>query len=131
MLNDLSTNKGQNIFKSDIIKSLRPYFDTKFIIESAIYAGLTVVITLGILSLITYKTFQFKYPKNIRELVIYCSIGFALGYFVDFVIYKTKPLGKELDPYYKEARAGLWGAVAFIFAILISYFLENNLIPLL
>ena len=131
VLSDLSTNKGQKIFKSDIIKSLRPYFKNKFIIESAIYAGLTIVITLAILSLITYNAFKFKYPTTNRELVIYCSIGFALGYFVDFVIYKTKPFGKELDPYYKIARAGFWGAVAFVFAILISYFLQNNLLPLL
>ena len=99
VLSDLSTDKGQNIFKSDIIKSLRPYFKNKFIIESAIYAGLTVVIALAILSLITYKAFKFKfkYPTNNRELAIYCSIGFALGYFVDFVIYKTKPFGQFMQ----------------------------------
>jgi hypothetical protein len=131
VLNDLSTDKGQKIFKSDIIKSLRPYFKNKFIIESAIYAGLTVVITLAILSLITYKAFKIKYPTNNKELVIYCSIGFALGYFVDFVIYKLKPFGKELDAYYKIARAGFWGAVAFVFAILISYFVQKKLLPLL
>jgi hypothetical protein len=131
VLNDLSTERGQKLFNSEIIKSLRPYFNKNFILQSGIYAGLTVVITLGILSAITYNFFNILYPTNNKELAIYCSISFALGYLVDYIIFKTKLLGKELDPYYKKARAGFWGAIAFVFSIIISYLLETNLLSIL
>ena len=39
-------------------------------------------------------------------------------------------LGKELNIYFKVAQAGLWGAIAFIFSIIISYTLQKYLIPL-
>jgi hypothetical protein len=128
-LNHLSTEQGQKLFKSDIIKSLRPYFVKQCILKSSIYAGFTIVITLGILSAITYNFFNILYPKNNRELAIYCSIGFALGYLVDYIIFKTKLFGKELDQYYKKAKAGFLGAVAFVLSILISYLLENKILP--
>ena len=36
--------------------------------------------------------------------------------------------GNELDLYYKVAGAGLWGALAFVFSIIISYIIQHILI---
>jgi hypothetical protein len=131
ILNDMANGYKPGFLNSRIINSLKPYFANKSIIISAIYAGLTICVTLILLSFITKILFEFYIPKNIRELSKYVVLGFILGYVVDILIDKLDIFGQSLQPYYKVAGAGLWGALAFIFSIIISYFIQKNILPLL
>jgi len=103
--------------------SLKPYFKNKSIIQSAIYAGITIIIALLINMVITKNIFGFCVPRNNIELLKFICIAFPLGYIIDIMIDKFKIFGKSLDLYYKVAGAGLWGALAFVFSIIISYLL--------
>ncbi len=104
------------------IKALKSYFDYyDNIILTGIYASLTVIICYLITALITFKLFNFYIPNNINQLYIILLISFPVGYISDVIIYKTKIFGKLLDPFYNEIGAGLSGAFAFIFAIIISF----------
>lgn len=121
ILNFLSRNSLIKEYNLKIILSLRPYFKNKSIIKSAIYAGLTIVVALLINILLSKKIFGFYTPCNINELIKFTCIAFPLGYIIDIIIDKFKIFGNELDLYYKVAGAGLWGALAFVFSIIISY----------
>jgi hypothetical protein len=61
----------------------------------------------------------------------FCVLAFIIGYILDIAIDKLKIFGNRLNTYYKALGAGLWGAIAFIFAIVISYFIQKTIIPLL
>lgn len=129
VLNDLSNEKYFYIHKSKIIASLKPYFKIKSIIQSGIYAALTIVISLAFVSAFSKIFFGFLFPKSNIELVYFVVIAFFLGYLIDILIDKTNLFGDSIKPYYKEAGSGLWGAIAFIFSITISYFIQKNIIP--
>lgn len=96
------------------MQSLNEYFKDKLIIESGIYAGLTIIITLGIIYLI--------YPKidNIKEFL---AVAFIIGYIVDILIKDYKVFGDSLDAFYEEYSAGLLGSLSIIFTIVISHFI--------
>lgn len=96
------------------MQSLNEYFKDKLIIESGIYAGLTIIITLGIIYLI--------YPKidNIKEFL---AVAFIIGYIIDILIKDYKVFGDSLDAFYEEYSAGLLGSLSIIFTIVISYFI--------
>lgn len=128
VLNDLSRFPLTTLHSSSILKSLTPYFKSKSIIQSGIYAGLTVVVAYGLLMVLSFG----KYPLREvmgkdRGFTKYTSISyelffaFILGYCVDFLIYKFNIFGTSLHHYYNIAGAGLWGAIAFVFAIVITY----------
>lgn len=124
ILNDLSSNY-------DIVPSLKPYFRNNSIILSAFYAGITIVVAL-LVTIFTFKIFFGSLlPINIILLFYFCIIAFVIGYITDYLIYKWKIFGNRLDTYYKELGYGFWGASAFLFSILISYFLENKILPIL
>lgn len=113
------------------IKALEIYFLRKTIkseplrtIISAINAGLTIVICLLIVMFISHFIFGFAFPVRFNQLYKYIPLAFVIGYAADVFIYKLHIFGDTLDPYYKVTGAGLWGALAFIFSILISYFLS-------
>jgi hypothetical protein len=53
----------------------------------------------------------------------FLSLAVPLGYLADVFIYKYKVFGKTLDAYYNVGGAGLWGAAAYVFSIVISYIL--------
>jgi hypothetical protein len=125
ILNFLSRNSLIKKYDLKIILSLRPYFKNKSIIRSAIYAGLTIVVALLINILISKNIFGFYIPSNNNELIKFICIAFPLGYIIDIIIDKLKIFGNDLDLYYKVAGAGLWGALAFIFSIIISYIIQN------
>jgi len=129
ILNDIASNNLN--FKSKIIDSLKPYFANKSIIIASIYAGLTICLTLGFLALISNQIFGFYMPEKTIELIKYCFIAFIIGYFVDILIYKLNIFGKSLQPYYETSGAGLWGALAFIFSIIISFNIQKYILPLL
>lgn len=125
LLNILSQNSLIKKYNLKIIISLIPYFKNKSVIQSAVYAGITVVIALLINILITKNMFGFYIPHNNNELIKCLFVAFPLGYLIDIVIYKFKIFGDSLELYYKTAGAGLWGAIAFIFSIIISYYIQN------
>jgi hypothetical protein len=111
--------------KLSIIASLRSYFDANNWIICGIYAGLTLVFALFINIIITKIIFNITIPNNYKELSKVLIITFIVGYFLDIAIYKFKVFGNLLDPFYKEAGAGLLGASAFIFAYVCTYVILN------
>ena len=130
-LNDISNPPKPFPFNSKIIDSLKPYFKNKSIIVSGIYAGITICLTLVGVCILSKVLFDFYVPNTLNELLKFCGLAFPIGFVVDIGIDKLKIFGKTLDPYYKIAGAGFWGAIAFIFSIIISYILQKYLIPIL
>jgi hypothetical protein len=121
-ISDLVLNilSRQNISPKEIT-SLKSYFDLHSPITTAIYAGLTVVSVLIVNILLASILFKFSIPTNISQLFIFILIAYPLGYFADIFIYKYSVFGNELDEYYETTGAGVWGALAFVFAIIVSY----------
>ena len=130
-LNDITNNKGPKFIKSDIISSLKPYFQNKSIIIASIYAGLTICLATIILSLISKPTLGYYVPSNLKQLLIYLIPAFLIGFLLDVIIDKLNIFGDSLKSYYETAGAGLWGALAFIFSIIISYLIQKYILPLL
>ena len=124
-LNLLTRNSLTKDYNLKIILSLKPYFKNKSMIKCAVYAGITIVIALLINILISKKMLGFYIPHNNTELIKFIGIAFPLGYAIDIIIDKLKIFGNDLDLYYKVAGAGLWGALAFVFSIIISYLIQN------
>jgi hypothetical protein len=124
-LNLLTRNSLTKYYNLKIILSLRPYFKNKSIIKCAVYAGITIVIALLINILISKKLLGFYIPHNNIELIKFIGIAFPLGYVTDIIIDKLKIFGSSLNLYYKVAGVGLWGALAFVFSIIISYLIQN------
>jgi hypothetical protein len=120
VLNILSTKYG-------IVASLKPYFYKQSMIKTAFDAGITVVSALVLLMVLSYFSLGFAVPYNFSSLVKYCALAFVLGYFIDIYIYKAHIFGSRLNEYYKKLGAGFWGASAFVFSILISFFLLNKI----
>jgi len=118
ILNDLSTN-------FNIVKSLQPYFYKQSIIKCAFDAGVTILFALVINMFLSYFLFGFVIPKNLTDLLYFCILAFLLGYILDILIYKFQTFGDRLNVYYKTLGAGFWGGLAFVFAILISYFIQK------
>ena len=131
VLNDIANPPKPIPFKSKIIDSLKPYFKNKSIIISGIYAGITICITLVGVSLLSKIIYNFYVPNTFRELFKYLILAFPIGYVVDIGIEKLNIFGNSLVFYYKKAVAGFWGAIAFIFSIIIIFLLQKYLIPLL
>lgn len=130
VLNDIARGK-MSIFQSNIIKSLRPYFTEKSIVFSALLAGLTIATAVLITSFFSMFILGFNFPKNLIQLASFSVLSFGIGFVIDVVIDSLNLFGKSLKPYYKVAGAGLWGALAFLFSIQISYFLQNVFLPYL
>ena len=81
------------------------------------------MIALIITMLISIVLLGFSYPVTIKQLFKFTILAFIIGYIIDVIIYKIELFGKTLNPYYKAVGAGLWGALAFIFSIIIGYYL--------
>jgi len=120
ILNDLSTN-------FNIVKSLQSYFYKQSILKCAFDAGITVLFALVINMFFSYFLFGFLMPNNLTNLIYFCILAFFLGYIVDVLIDKFKIFGNRLNIYYKEMGTGLWGALAFVFSIVISYFIQKHI----
>ena len=118
ILNDLSTN-------FNIIKPLQSYFYKQSIIKTAFDAGATVLFALVINMFFSYVLFGFIIPNNFTNLIYFCILAFFIGYILDILIYKFKIFGVRLNVYYKKLGAGLWGSLAFVFSIVISYFIQK------
>lgn len=116
------------------VKALEIYFERKEIksaswraIISGVNAGLTIVgvllIVMGLYKLTSTSSTSAWHPNTPKQLLYFLLLAFPIGWAADVIIYKTQLFGPSLNPYYKIAGAGLWGALAFIFSILVSYFL--------
>ena len=128
ILNFLSTKEGSRYFKSTIIQSLRPYFDKRSVLRAALDAGITIVVVLLFVMVLSKIIFGFAVPNDIIQLNFFSVIAFFAGFAADKFIDDYKIFGNDLDPYYKEAGVGLWGALALVFAIVISYMKQKFLI---
>jgi hypothetical protein len=120
VLNDLSMH-------FNIIQSLQPYFYKQSIIKSAVFAGITILVALLINMGFSYFLFRFIIPNNLINLIKFCILAFFIGYILDIFIYKMQIFGNRLNDYYKDLGAGFWGAIAFVFSIIISYFIQKNI----
>ena len=121
-LNFLSRQSQSLVPRS--IKALKSYFDYyNNIALTGIYASITVLICYLITAEIVYLLFNLSVPNNIKQLFLFLFVAFFVGYIADIIIYKYKIFGTTLDLFYKEAGAGLYGAISFILAIVISYFI--------
>jgi len=116
VLNKLSTR---------YITSLKPYFHNQSILRCAFDAGVTVLVGLFLTMFFSYRLFRFLVPTTMKTLFYFCLVAFVIGYLLDKLIYKEKVFGTRLDLYYKTYGAGHLGAFAFLFAIVISYFIQK------
>jgi hypothetical protein len=125
ILNILSRITDTNsIFYSNIIVSLLPYFTSKHPFYAGFLAGITILFAFFLLLFLSKFLFGFYIPsiKNIFniDIINYLVLAFVLGYGIDVMIEKTDLFGSGLHAYYKVAGSGLWGSLAFVFAILIT-----------
>ena len=127
VLNDLSRSYPPHT----TIGSLRTYFKRKSIVEAAVYAGITIVTALAITVVITKYMYGIVVPDNMTSLFYFSLLGYGVGYMLDVIIDKMKIFGDSLDPYYEIAGSGHWGAIAFIFSVVLSYIIQKIIIPLL
>jgi hypothetical protein len=114
------------------IKALKVYFLRSSIknslirdLISAINAGLTIVAAIILTMCLSYLIFHFVHPRTLTQLFKFLLIAFPVGYLMDIFIYKTELFGPTLNPFYRIAGAGFWGAMAFIFSILVAYVIES------
>ena len=122
LLNYLSRTTLIHIPKS--LVALRPYFiHYNNALLTAVYAGLTVMTILLITLVFSNLVFGFTVPRTGKQLSQLLVLALPLGYGADVFIYKYKVFGTTLDPYYKAAGAGLGGALAFAFSLIVSYLL--------
>jgi hypothetical protein len=132
-ISDLILNYlSQQSYAPASIKSLNIYFKRPGIkipfvrdMVSAINAGLTIVVAILITMFLSHWIFNFYHPHSLKQLASFLLLAFPIGYIMDIVIYKTELFGPTLNPFYKIAGAGFWGAGAFIFSIMTSYFLSK------
>jgi hypothetical protein len=128
-ISDLILNYlSQQSYVSASIKALNIYFKrpgikNSFIRDmvSATNAGLTIVAAILVTMFLSHYFYNFYHPRSLNQLARFLLVAFPVGYIMDIVIFKTELFGSSLNPFYKIAGAGFWGAMAFIFSILISY----------
>lgn len=126
VLNDMSRYSD-----NEIMKSLQLYFREKSIVEAAVYAGITVVAVVLMIMYVTKKVYGFHVPVTNNQLLYSVIVSFVLGFVADIVIDKLKIFGSTLDEYYRIAGAGLWGALAIVMSVIVSYIVQKYLLPIL
>ena len=121
VLNDLATYYG-------MVPFFKPYFAGQSIVGCGVAAGLTVVMGLVLTMIAAYSILGFWIPNTVGKLTSFSIIGFILGYLLDIFIKQYHIFGNRLDAYYKKMGARLWGGLAFVFCIVISYFIQKNIL---
>jgi hypothetical protein len=116
VLNDLSK-------RTKLFSSLTPYYNSESITKLAIYSGIIISGATIILMLLFFLLFKKYLPTNMFETLMFFLIAYIWGYILDVVIDKTELFGKLLKPFYKEFGSGNSGAIAFIFALVLSLFI--------
>jgi hypothetical protein len=124
LLNYLS----RQAYVPDSIKALKVYFLRTSIknahvrdLVSATNAGLTIVAALLPTMVLSHVFFNFYHPRSFSQLLRFLLLAFPIGYAMDLIIYKTEIFGPTLNPFYKIAGVGGWGAAAFLFSIVVAY----------
>lgn len=119
---------SRQTYAPDSIKALKVYFLRPGInnalvrdIISAANAGLTIVAAILYTMVLTHFVFKFSHPYTVEQLPKFLLVAFPVGYLMDILIYKMEVFGPTLNPFYKIAGAGFWGAMAFIFSILVAF----------
>lgn len=122
VLNDLSKH-------TKTFKSLQPYFNERYITQSAVNAGLTIGIATSVL-LVIFKLISGSYLPylTIKSIGMFLGIGYIIGYLIDVCIEKMNIFGNTLTPFYKEFGSGNSGALSFVFALILSLITCNYLI---
>jgi len=118
VLNDLATYYS-------MVPFLKPYFLGESIIKCGVTAGLTVVVGVVLTMIAAYHILGYWVPNTVGKLTSFSILGFILGYLLDIFIKKNRIFGNRLDAYYKAMGAGLWGGLALVFCIVISYFIQK------
>lgn len=90
-------------------------------------AAITVEIALILTIFLSNIVWGIVVPQNNSQLLRFCALAFIVGYVMDKWIEQSRIFGDRLDAYYQTFGSGFWGAVAFLFSILISYFLQKIL----
>lgn len=111
----------------NFIPSLRSYYKNQSILKCALDAAITVEIALILTIVLSNAIFGIVVPQTNRELFRFCALAFVIGYAMDKWIEQSHIFGDRLVAYYKTFGSGFWGAIAFIFSILISYFIQKIL----
>jgi len=124
VLNDLSTTFGY-------IPSLQTYFHNQSILTCAVAAGITVVAALLPTMVLSRRLFGFFVPRTASELVPFSSLAFCIGYLADVFIERQRVFGSRLDAYYRSIGAGTWGAIAFVFSIVVTFVVQTIVLPCL
>jgi hypothetical protein len=88
-------------------------------------AGITVLLAVVITMGISFVVFRFSEPTNIKSLSYFCILAFLVGYVMDVFIYKFNVFEDRLNEYYKTMGVGLWGGLALIFSIVVSFGLQK------
>ena len=94
------------------VKALKPYFMKHSVLSAALYAGITVVVTLVFMMLVMF-TLQIEY-SNFNLI----SFSFVAGFIADILIEKLKIFGNDLDEYYSNVGGGVWGGLAIMFSVI-------------
>ena len=128
---DVALNDMSRYSDNEIMKSLQLYFREKSIVEAAVYAGITVVAVVLMIMYVTKKVYGFHVPGTNNQLLYSIIVSFVLGFVADIVIDKLKIFGSTLDEYYRIAGAGLWGALAIVMSVIVSYIVQKYLLPIL
>ena len=108
VLNDLSKLTQYKSFAS-----LAPYFKDKYIVEAGVYAGLTIVVALVLLIILSNNILGYFLPKNGYQLAQFCFLAYILGYIVDIFIEKLSLFGTTLNKFYETVGSGHSGALRF------------------
>jgi hypothetical protein len=114
--------------KFNIIPSLKSYYYNQSILKCGFDAAITIEVALIITMIVSWCIFGILIPKNNNQLFYFCILAFIIGYIIDKCIEKLHIFGHRLDEYYKTYGSGFWGASAFLFSILISYFIEKKIL---
>lgn len=118
-LSDILLNKG------NLVPSLNTYFYNQSSLKTAMDAGITVLLAVVITMGISFVVFRFSEPTNIKSLSYFCILAFLVGYVMDVFIYKFNVFEDRLNEYYKTMGVGLWGGLALIFSIVVSFVLQK------
>ena len=126
---DIVLNDMTNYY--NLLPSLKPYFREKPILYAALLAGLTIVTATLLLLPLSKLLLGFYIPKTFKQLALFLTLSYPLGFIIDKVIEKMEIFGPTLIPFYKKYGSGHWGAIAFVFSLFISFLLQKYLIPIL
>jgi len=125
-LSDIGLNYiSHQSWSPETIAALKCYFDKRGTTASSLYAGLTVFIVLLPTILLSQLLFGYGIPLTPYQLNKFLLIAFPIGYISDIIVNRYKIFGHDLDEYYKIAGEGFWGAIAFLFAIIIGWFMTQ------